>query len=291
MWAIRESRHMSRGHEVFLRCTRQLAALLVVAMLTGCSLISLDSSLPQKVDGEQPPEKIYNDAMTLLTAGNPIRAVTFFQEVERQHPYSVWANKAILMTAYSQYEYNNYDEALITLDRFIRLHPGSRDIAYAYYLKALCYYEEIADIRRDQGKTKRAMDAMREVIRRFPQSKYARDAKLKLDLARDQIAGQEMSIGRWYQKNRHYLAALNRFKSVIDKYEVTSHVPEALHRMTESYLALGLTAEARKTAAVLGHNYPGSVWYSDSYTLMTGKKPSAKPVERSWLGSAWNSVF
>ncbi len=272
------------------RAARALAAATLVvglALGAGCS-----PRLPT-VEPDRPVEQLYNTGMNQLVAGNYITAVRFFEEVERQHPYSVWANKAILMAAYARYLSYRYDDAIIALDRFIRLHPGSSDIAYAYYLRALCYYDQIADVQRDQTTTRLAMDALQEVVRRFPESAYANDAALKIDLTRDQLAGQQMTIGRWYARRHEHQAAVNRFRVVIDEYQTTSHVPEALHRLTESYLALGLVDEARKTAAVLGHNFPGSEWYLDSYTLLTGENPTAAGARqtRSWLGRAWNSVF
>ena len=250
----------------------------------------------KKFEGEQPAETLYNRGMTMLTGGNGPEAIRFFNEVERQHPYSIWANKAMLMSSYSSYAMNRYDDAIVGLDRFIRLHPGSRDYAYAFYLKALSYYEQIADVRRDQGMTRQAMTALQDVIRRFPKSKYARDARLKYDLTRDQLAGQEMSVGRWYQGRGQFISAINRFKRVIKDYQTTSHVPEALHRLTESYLALGLKDEAQKSASVLGHNFPNSEWYLDSYVLMTGINPRRNRKttvvgRRSWWGRTWNSIF
>lgn len=265
-------------------------------LITGILLLASCASQPKISTKEEPAETLYNRAMDLLTRGDGIEATHVFNEVERQHPYSIWASKAILMSSYTYYAMNRYPEALAGLDRFIRLHPGSRDYAYAFYLKALCYYEQIADVRRDQGTTREAMKALQEVIRRFPKSKYARDAQLKYDLTQDQLAGQEMAIGRWYQRRGMYIAAINRFKTVVEKYQTTAHVPEALHRLTESYLALGIKDEARKAAAVLGHNFPGSEWYLDSYVLMTGIKPQREQADsstphRSWLGRAWNSIF
>lgn len=245
---------------------------------------------------EEPAETLYNRAMGLLTRGEGIDATHVFNEVERQHPYSIWASKAMLMSSYTYYAMNRYTEALVGLDRFIRLHPGSRDIEYAYYLKALCSYEQIADVQRDQDMTREAMAALQVVIKRDPNSKYARDAKLKYDLTQDQLAGQEMSVGRWYQRAGMFIAAINRFKTVVEKYQTTSHVPEALHRLTESYLTLGIKDEAQKAAAVLGHNFPGSEWYQDSYVLMTGIKPQRQQANsstprRSWWGRAWNAIF
>ena len=173
------------------------------------------------------------------------------------------------MSAYSSYEAGDYDAALITLDKFIELHPGHPDVAYAYYLKAICYYEQIVDVGRDQDLTKKAMDGLNEVMRRFPDTSYARDAKFKKDLTLDHLAGKEMEIGRFYLKRHFYQASINRFKTVVDQYQTTTHVPEALHRMVEAYTALGLPEEAKRIGAVLGHNYPGSEWYQSSYSLLT----------------------
>jgi outer membrane protein assembly factor BamD len=264
-----------------------------VAMLF---LIAACGSTEIKLESDRPPETLYNQGMALLTGGEGDEAIRFFNEVERQHPYSVWANKAMLMGAYTNYAMNRYTEAIVGLDRFIRLHPGSRDISYAYYLKALSYYEQIGDVRRDQGTTRQAMASLQEVIRRHPKTRYARDARLKYDLTRDQLAGQEMSVGRWYQTRGQFISAINRFKRVIEVYQTTSHAPEALHRLTEAYLALGLKDEAQKTAAVLGHNYPNSEWYMDSYSVLTGKNPrraqkSTIVGRRSWWGRTWNSIF
>ena len=232
---------------------------------------------------ERPVEQIYNQAMDKLLAGDAQLAALDFDEVERQHPYSVWARKSQLMAAYAQYQTNNYDEAILTAQRFLQLHPGNRDAPYAYYLIAICYYEQIADIGRDQKITELAMDALQEVVDRFPETEYARDARLKIDLARDHLAGKEMEIGRYYLKRGQYAAAINRFRHIIDNYQTTTHVPEALHRLTEAYLAFGLKEEARKTASVLGHNFPGSEWYLDSYKMMGNKVagPNIEP-EKPW---------
>jgi outer membrane protein assembly factor BamD len=193
------------------------------------------------------------------------------------------------MSAYAQYEAGNYGEAIIAADRFIQLHPGHRDIAYAYYLKAISYYVQIVDIGRDQKTTELALKALDDVIRRFPDSKYARDAKLKLDFTRDHLAGKEMEIGRYYLKRGQYLAAMNRFKRVIDNYQTTTHVPEALERLVECDLALGLNDEAQANAAVLGHNYPGSEWYVDAYSLATTGTPGTPA--KSWFARNIGSAF
>ncbi|MBX9635426.1 MAG: outer membrane protein assembly factor BamD [Magnetospirillum sp.] len=236
---------------------------------------------------ERPVEELYNDAMDLVDKSEYYKAAKAFEEVERQHPYSVWATKAQMMAAYSLYERNKYDDAVIHLDRFIQLHPGNKDTAYAYYLKGLCYYEQITDVARDQKMTEMAMKSLQEVVDRFPSSGYAKDAKLKVDLARDHLAGKEMTIGRYYQKRSQWLAALNRYKLVVENYQTTTHVAEALHRMVEIYLTLGLDEEAKRTAAVLGHNFPGSDWYEDTFSLVKSGKPAteaAKGEKSGWLG-------
>jgi outer membrane protein assembly factor BamD len=220
---------------------------------------------------ERPAEEIYNSAMDKVLDSDYQKASKDFDEVDRQHPYSVWATKAQLMSAYSLYQASKYDQAVVDLDRFIQLHPGNRDTAYAYYLKALCYYVQITDVGRDQKTTEQALKALDEVNKRFPESKYARDARLKLDLTRDHLAGKEMEIGRFYQRRGQWLAASIRFRTVIEKYQSTTHVPEALERLVESYLALGVPEEARKAAAVLGANYPGSKWYERAYKLIQTK--------------------
>lgn len=221
---------------------------------------------------ERPASELYNHAMDVLIEGDIKAAVTAFDEVERQHPYSVWATKAQLMAAYSFYLRNSYDEAIPALDRFIQLHPGNPDTPYAYYLKALCYYEQISDVSRDQKMTKEAAKALETLIRRFPNSKYSRDGRLKLEFTHNHLAGKEMEIGRYYLKRNNHLAAIKRFRSVVENYQNTQQVAEALHRLTEAYVALGLIDEARKTAAVLGYNFPGSPWYQDSYDLFTKRK-------------------
>lgn len=242
---------------------------------------------------ERPVEDLYNEAMDHLQHQEYKDAAKTFEEVERQHPYSIWATKAQLMTAYAHYENNKYDDAVVALDRFIQLHPGNRDTPYAYYLKGLCYYEQIADVGRDQRVTELALQILQQVVDRFPSSKYARDARLKVDLTRDHLAGKEMTIGRYYERKGLYLAALNRFKVVTEQYQTTTHVPEALHRQVEIYVALGLTDDAKRTAAVLGHNFPGSDWYQDSYSLLTTGRSASVPLpepkgkKTGWLSWLW----
>lgn len=237
------------------------AALLLLA--GGCS-----SDDDEMVYEERPVDELYNEAMDAMEVGNFRSASELFDEVERQHPYSPWATKAQLMAAYAFYQGEQYDEAVAALDRFIQLHPANPDVPYAHYLKGLCYYEQISDVTRDQEMTELARKSFEELVSRYPDSEYSRDGKLKLDLIYDHLAGKEMTIGRYYLNQGHYLASINRFKRVIELYQTTTHVPEALHRLVEAYAALGLDEEARKTAAVLGYNFPGSEWYIDSYDLV-----------------------
>jgi len=268
---------------ITVRAKHLIATLGLSLMLAACS----SNEAPEYV--ERPVSELYNGAQNLLDAKEYQKAAEAFDEVERQHPYSVWATKATLMSAYAYYQDNKYDDAINALDRFISLHPASPDVPYAYYLKALSYYEQISDVGRDQQMTQHAMDALDDVIRRFPDSKYARDAKLKKDLTVDHLAGKEMDVGRYYQDRNEYLAAINRFRSVIENYQTTTHVPEALARLTECYLALGLEGEAKRTAAVLGHNFPGSEYYSESYSLLLGEDAPERE-EESWWDSTTNSI-
>lgn len=235
-------------------------------------------------------ETLYNGGVNALRLEEYKLAVEAFDEVERQHPYSVWATKSQLMSAYASYKRDEYDETVISLDRFIELHPGNKDIAYAYYLKALSYYEQISDVGRDQKMTRLALDSLQEVARRYPDTRYGRDARAKLDLTQDHLAGKEMTIGRYYQSRQEHLAAINRFKAVLKNHQTTTHVPEALHRITESYLALGVTDEAQTATAVLGHNYPGSPWYQDSYALLEGRSLRPSQESSSWLSWPWEWI-
>ncbi len=237
---------------------------------------------------EQSVERLYNFGVDALQGGLYKDAITSFDEVERQHPYSVWATKAQLMSAYASYKRDDYDEAIVGVERFIELHPGSNDAPYAYYLKALCYYEQISDVGRDQKMTELALAALDNVIQRYPDSKYGRDARAKIDLVHDHLAGKEMAVGRYYQKRGDNLAAINRYRIVLREYQTTTHVPEALLRLTENYLMLGITDEAQMAAAVLGHNFPGSSWYEDSYALLDKGNLQPALKEGSWLSWMWD---
>ncbi len=260
-------------------------ALVLLAALVGCAGNDEDEYV------ERPVAELYNEAMDHLGAETFKSAAEAFDEVERQHPYSEWAVRAQIMAAFAHYQANDYDQSILAAKRFIELHRGHPEVAYAYYLVGLCYYEQISDVGRDQKMTQQALDALQEVVRRFSESEYARDAKLKIDLTRNHLAGKEMEVGRFYLGRGQYIAAINRFHAVIENFQTTTHVPEALHRLTEAYLALGVIEEAQAAAAVLGYNYPGSEWYQDSYALLTGHDLRPKANARSWIDRVWKSVF
>lgn len=255
------------GRSVFLFA----AAVAAVALLSGCAGGGGSKTKKKFAYVERPVERLYSDATRQLERKRYVEAIAGFEEVERQHPYSAWARRAILMKAFSQYQDNEYEDAVETLDGFLSLHPGNKDAPYAYYLKAMCYYERISAVGRDQKITDDAVAALNDVVKRYPNTEYARDARLKLDLTYDHLAGREMYVGRFYQRSNKTLSAINRYKTVVDKYQTTSQVPEALHRLVETYLTLGIVEEAQKTAAVLGHNYPGSDWYEFSYRMLKNR--------------------
>lgn len=221
-------------------------------------------------------ETLYSIAKDTLEKGDYRLAAAMFDEVERQHPYSVWARRAQLMAAFSYYASRQYSEAIITAQRFLSLHPGNKDASYAYYIISMSYYEQIADVARDQKITQQSLTALQELVRRYPDTRYAADARLKIDLVNDHLAGKELDIGRFYARNRQWIAAAARYRVVIDQYQQTSHVPEALFRQVEAYLALGLPEEAQRSAAVLGANFPGSKWYERGYALMRHHAPNAQ---------------
>jgi outer membrane protein assembly factor BamD len=257
----------------------RLALFVCPLVLASCGLFS-DAKPQAKFDPTTVPvEELYNSGVDLLNAKHYGDAAKKFDTIEENYPYSAWAVNAQLMEGYAKYLQRKYTDAIGALDRFIQLHPSNKDIAYAYYLRALSYYEQISDIQRDQKGTEQAMTALQEVVNRFPESAYGRDARLKIDLCRDHLAGKEMAIGRFYQDQRLYAAAINRYQRVVDLYQTTNHVPEALHRLTEIYLKLGMPEEAKRTAAVLGHNYPGSRWYEDSWNqLVEDEQIKGHPV-------------
>jgi len=261
---------------------RSPALLLVLAAavgLSGCAMFAKKKTVDSAYV-ERPVDQLYLAGANSIDGRHWGESINYFKEVERQHPYSEWSRRAILMQAYAHYEANQYDDAITDANRFIDLYPGHATTPYAYYLKAECYFERIVDVGRDQAATEQALTAMREVARRYPKTEYAEDAHIKIDMINDQLAGREMNVGRWYLRNGYTLSALGRFKTVVDKYQTTSQTPEALYRLVEGYLTLGLVGEARQNAAVLGYNFPGDQWYADAYKLLTAKgyRPAVMPT-------------
>lgn len=244
---------------------------------------------PRLAYEERPVEALYNTGYQRLERKRWRDAVDYFQEVERQHPYSEWARRAILMQIYAYYQNGSYADAIAAADRFIQLFPGNPSAPYAFYMKAVCNFEQIVDVGRDQGYAQAALAGLRDVVRRYPGTSFATDARVKIDMVNDQLAGKEMNVGRYYQRAHQPLAAINRYKAVIDNedFQRTSHTPEALYRLVEVYVSLGLKEEATRNAAVLGHNYPGSAWYAEAYALLSenGAQPGVAPEGKreSWL--------
>jgi outer membrane protein assembly factor BamD len=264
-----------------------VAALFLSAGLGGCSNI-FNFFGKKNAESDEPAARLYNEGLYLLDVKkNPKAAAKKFEEVNRQHPYSDWARKALLMSAYAYYASGSYDESVSAAKRYITLHPGSPDAPYASYLIGVSYYDQIPDITRDQALTRKALAALEEVIHKYPTSQYAESAHQKIHMARDQLAGKQMEIGRYYLKKKEYTGAINRFKIVVTQYQTTREVEEALERLTEAYMALGITSEAQTAAAVLGHNFPDSPWYRDAYHLV--KSGGSEPVEHrgSWISKAF----
>ncbi len=272
---------------ISLRSSSILA--LSAVMILTVSACAGRTNRPRLAYEERPVELLYNTGYERLQRNRWADAVDYFQEVERQHPYSEWSRRAILMQIYAYYQNGNYEESIAAADRFIQLFPGSPSAAYAFYMRATCHFEQIVDVGRDQGRAEQALTALRDVARRYPGSSYATDATVKIDLVNDQLAGKEMSIGRYYQRANQPLAAIGRYRTVVENeaFQRTSHTPEALYRLVEVYLGLGLKDEATRNGAVLGYNYPGSVWYSEAYALLTeeGVRPETQPTAQreSWL--------
>ena len=256
------------------RLARLLGAACAVAMLAGCG--GHGNKVKDTAYVAHDVESLYLAAKDRLDHGDAKTAGALFDEVERQHPYSPWARRAQLMSAFSYYAAKDYTKAEGAASRFLSIHPGNRDAAYAYYLIAMCYYEQISDVSRDQKDSKQTLAALNDIVRRYPDTRYAADARLKIDLVVDHLAGKEMDIGRFYERSGKWLAADIRFRNVIENYQTTSHAPEALFRLVETNLALGLQDEAQKYAAVLGANYPGSEWYQKAYKLMRKDAPNAR---------------
>lgn len=262
-----------------------LVAVMAAVALGGCANLLGDDK--EALLPDEPADKLYNEGLTLLNKKEYEDAAKKFEEVDRQHPYSEWARKSLLMSAFTYYEVGKHEETVQAARRYLALHPGSPDAAYAHYLMASSYYEQIPDITRDQARTEKAMRALEEVARKYPDTEYAESARRKLEVARDQLAGKEMLIGRYYLDRRNYTGAINRFKTVVTRYQTTRHVEEALLRLAECYMALGIVGEAQTAAAVLGHNFPDSPWYKDAYRLVTTGGQGPKEDKASWISKAF----
>ena len=275
-----------------MRIAHLLTLALLVIPLGACSSINLPFfSKGDEQPPDEPAEKLYNEGVFLMNQKSEYKdAAKKFEEVERQHPYSEWARKSLIMTAYARYEGREYDEAVTAARRYVTLHPSSADAAYAQFLIGSAYYDQIPDVSRDQARAERAIAALEEVSRKFPTTEYAVAAKQKIAMARDQLAGKEMAIGRFYMNKKDFTGGINRFKIVVTQYQTTRHVEEALMRLTEAYMALGIVNEAQTAAAVLGHNFPDSRWYADAYRLV--KSGGMEPVENkgSWISRAFKRM-
>ena len=291
------------------RISQGVAAAVVAVLLSGCATSLMDgiwgddssSSAAASSSAALAPDmvaaqenanvaKLYNDALADLNSGSLKSSLKQFGEVERQYPYSSYATQAILMQSYISYKLGKWDDAINAANRYITLHPGGKDVGYAYYLAAVCNYDQIGNTRHDQSATKKALEALEEVAQRFPGTAYAQDAEKKVMVARDHLAGKEMEVGRYYYRQGAYLAGINRFKTVITDYRNTSQTPEALYRLTEGYMALGVVSEAQTAAAVLGTNFPQSTWYKDAYQLVSNDGLAPEANKESWISKAFDAV-
>jgi outer membrane protein assembly factor BamD len=267
----------------------RLAALVLapalVLMLAGC--FGRGEKKTDEIVEAAPPDLLYNEALAHLQAGDTSEAAKKFEEIDKEHPYSEFARRSTLMSAFIHFRRSQYQECINDAQRYVTLFPASSDAAYAYYLIGESYFRQIPDVTRDQDLSRKAIEAMSEVVRKFPDSEYAADARQKIDVARDQLAGKEMQVGRYYMERREYLAGVNRFKAVVEEYQTTRHVEEALLRLTEAYLALGIVPEAQTAAAVLGHNFPDSPWYKDSYRILGKAGVVPQENQGSWISRAF----
>jgi outer membrane protein assembly factor BamD len=270
---------------------RLLLLLPLVAVVAGCSTWNEWFGKEEAVAPDEPADRLYNEGVYLLNETKDYtESAKKFEEVDRQHPYSEWARKALLMSAFAYYQGKKYDEAISAAKRYISLHPGSTDAAYAMYLVGASYFDQIPDVSRDQGRTERAISALEEVVRKFPDTEYAASARRKIDGGRDQLAAKELAIGRYYESKKNFIGAINRFKVVVTQYQTTRQVEEALMRLTECYMTIGIVPEAQTAAAVLGHNFPDSPWYKDAYQLV--RNGGFEPAENagSWIARAFKNI-
>src|ERR1700722_17382697 len=268
-----------------------------LVLLAGCSIFggkddeTNDANKDAAKYRERSVEAIYADGWRAINGGAWDLCAAPFNEVARPHPYSGWARRAMLISAFCSYQANSYAAAISTADQYISLHPGSPEVAYAFYIKAISLYEQIVDISRDQSNTEGALVALQDVVQRFPDTEYARDATLKIDLTNDHLAGKEMAVGRYYMTRGDYIGAINRFRTVVDQYQTTPQIAEALERLTEAYYSLGLDSEAQTAAAVLGANYPGTVWYQDAYNVLKGRNLQPREDMSSWISKAFHKML
>jgi outer membrane protein assembly factor BamD len=290
-WGPRTSNRTDRraADRCAVAVARAFALAVALAPLGACSsLNSLFGGKDDEVYVDEPADTLYNEGLTLLNNKGEYRsAAKKFEEVDRQHPYTDWARKSLIMSAFAYYQAGDYDDSISTAKRYITLHPGSPDAAYAQFLIGSSYFDRIPDISRDQDRTEKAVSELQEVVRKYPNSEYAIAAKKKVDIARDQLAGKEVDIGRWYMQKRDYTGAINRFKVVVTRYQTTRHVEEALMRLTEAYMTLGILDEAQTSAAVLGHNFPDSSWYQDAYNLVKARGLEPSENKKSWISRAF----
>lgn len=277
--------------KVYGRGALRAASILLLALMLGSGLTACagkkDAELAFK---EEPVDKLYQEGLDFLDRRRYTEAAEKFEDLERQHPYSIWSRKAIVMAAYAYYQKGAYDDCIEAAERYLALYPGSEDAPYAQFLVAQSYYDQIPDVTRDQERTQKALEALREVARRYPDTEYARDARLKVQQAYNQIGGKEMEVGRYYLKRKDYVAAINRFKTVVISYQTSAHVEEALMRLTEAYMALGIASEAQTATAILGHNYPSSPWYKDAYSLLQSGGLEPREDKGSWISRAWKAT-
>jgi outer membrane protein assembly factor BamD len=273
------------------------AALIAIAFAaSSCSMIDQfnpfggGEKYHMEITPDTPASKTYDDGLQKLANGAPGEAAKKFADLGKQYPSSDWARKAQLMTTYADYQAGDYTSAVTSSERYLKDYPNSPDAAYVQYLQANSYYMQIPDISRDQENAQKALTAFQAVVQKYPTSEYVEDSKYKINVAADQLAGKEMSIGRFYLNRRNYTAAINRFRNVLQYYQTTRHAEEALYRLVEAYLGLGITDEAETAAAVLGHNFPNSEWYQDAYNLLKGKGLSPHEYNESWISKIWHTV-
>lgn len=275
------------GMRTIWKAAPRVALVAALAILAACNTSKDPGNTPDALANDEPAGNLYNEGLAYLNAGKLKDAINKFDEVDREHPYSEWARKALIMSAFSSYRRGRYDDTVQTANRYLSLYPGSSDAAYAQYLIGSSYFHQIPDVTRDQSNTKRALAALQEIVDRYPTSEYVDDARAKIVVARDQLAGKEMQIGRYYLEQRQYIAAVNRFKDVVTNFQDTRHVEEALERLVEANYAMGLTSEAQTAAAVLGHNFPDSKWYDDAYKLLKSGGLEPRENKGSWISQVF----